>query len=77
LFVPDAVGQAALGTAIGLAGAAGVTRLIRTSVYGVHGFDTSTFVLAAASMLLASLVASAGPLLSATTVDPAVALRVE
>ena len=77
LFVRDALGQAALGTAVGLAGAAAVTRLLGMSFYGVQGFDTSTFVLAAVSMLLASLAASAGPLLRATSVDPVVATRAE
>ena len=77
LFVRDALGQAALGTSIGLAGAAAVTRLLGMSFYGVQVLDTSTFVLAAASMLLASLVASAGPLLTATRVDPVVAIRAE
>lgn len=77
LFVRDALGQAALGTAIGIAGAAGVTRLIGMSFYGVHGFDTMTFILAAASMLGASLAACAGPLFRATRVDPVIAIRAE
>jgi hypothetical protein len=77
LFVRDALGQAALGTAIGVAGAAGLTRLIRMSFYGVHRFDTMTFILAAASMLLAALAACATPLFRATRVDPVVALRAE
>jgi ABC-type antimicrobial peptide transport system permease subunit len=55
----------------------GVARLIRTSFYGVQSFDTITFGLAAASMLLASLAACAGPLFRATRVDPALALRAE
>lgn len=73
----DALGQALIGTALGLAGAAGLTRLIKMSLYGIHGFDTSTFILAAASLLLASLAACAGPLLRATRIDPAVAIRDE
>ena len=77
LFVRDALGQAALGTAIGLAGAAGLTRLTQMSFYGVQRFDTITFVVAAASMLLASLAACAGPLFRATKVDPVVAIRAE
>jgi ABC-type antimicrobial peptide transport system permease subunit len=77
LFVRDALGQAALGTGIGLAGALGITRLTQLSFYGVHSFDTITFVVAAASMLLASLAACAGPLFRATRVDPAVAIRAE
>jgi putative ABC transport system permease protein len=77
LFVRGALGQAALGTGIGLAGALGVARLIRMSFYGVHSFDTITFILAAASMLLASLAACAVPLFRATRVDPVVAIRAE
>jgi putative ABC transport system permease protein len=77
LFVRDAMGQVALGTGIGLAGAAGVERLLRMSFYGVESIDTTTFILAAASMLLASLVACAGPVFRATRVDPAVAIRAE
>ena len=77
LFVRDALGQTALGTGIGLSGAAGVARVIRMSFYGVHGFDTTTFILAAASMLIVSLAACAGPLFRATRVDPAVAIRTE
>ena len=77
LFVRDALGQAALGTGIGLAGVAGLTRIIGMSFYGVHGPDTITFLLAAASILLASLAACAGPVFRATRVDPAVTIRAE
>lgn len=77
LFVRDALGQAALGTGMGLAGAAGVARLTQMSFYGVHSFDTITFILTAAAMLLVSLAACAGPLFRATRVDPAVAIRAE
>jgi len=77
LFVRDALGQAALGTGIGLAGVAGLTRIIGMSFYGVHGLDTITFLLAAASILLASLAACAGPVFRATRVDPAVTIRAE
>lgn len=77
LFVRDALGQAALGTGIGLAGAAGITRLIGMSFYGAAGFDAPTFLLAAAAMLIAALVACAAPLLRAIRVDPVVAIRAE
>jgi putative ABC transport system permease protein len=77
LLLPDALGQVALGTGLGLVGALGVTRFARTMVYGVHGFDTITFILAAVSVLLASSVACAGPLFRATRVDPTVAIRGE
>ena len=77
LFVRDALGQAALGIGIGLAGALGVQRLTQVSLYGVESLGTITFVLAAVSMLLASLVACAAPLLRATRVDPVVAIRAD
>jgi putative ABC transport system permease protein len=77
LFIRDAVGQAAIGTAIGLAGALGIEQLTRTSFYGVERIDTSTLIVAGVSMLLASLAASAGPLFRATKVDPIIAIRAE
>ena len=77
LFIRDAIGQAVLGTAIGLAGVAAVERLTRMSFYGVEGIGMTTLIIAAMSMLLVSLAACAGPLVRATRVDPAVALRAE
>jgi hypothetical protein len=77
LLLRGALGEVALGMGIGLVGAAGVTRLARTMVYGVHGFDTITFILAAVSVLLASLAACVEPLFRATRVDPTVAIRGE
>jgi putative ABC transport system permease protein len=77
LFLPGALGEVALGMGIGLVGAVAVTRLARTMVYGVQGFDTITFFLAAVSVLLASSAACAGPLFRATRVDPTVAIRGE
>ncbi|HEY7393626.1 MAG TPA: ABC transporter permease [Gemmatimonadaceae bacterium] len=77
LFIRDAVGQAVLGTVIGLAGAVGVERLAQTSYYGVAGIDAMSFIFAGVSMLLASLAACVGPLFRATRVDPVVAIRAE
>jgi putative ABC transport system permease protein len=77
LFLRDALGQVAIGTAIGLAGAVVITRLARMSFYGIQSFDNITFVLAAVSMLLVSLAACAGPLFRAMSVDPVVAIRAE
>ena len=77
LFARDALGQAALGTGLGLLGVASLTRIIGTSFYGVQSFDTVTLIVAAASMLLVSLAACAGPLFRATRVDPVVAIRAE
>jgi hypothetical protein len=46
-------------------------------VYGVQGFDTITFILAAVTVLPASLAACAEPMFRATRVDPTVAIRGE
>jgi ABC-type antimicrobial peptide transport system permease subunit len=77
LFVRDAMGQAALGAAIGLAGAVAVERLTRMSFYGVERFDTMTGFVAVMSILVASVAASVGPLFRAMRVDPAVAIRAD
>jgi putative ABC transport system permease protein len=77
LLLRDALREVALGTGIGLVGALGVTRFTQTLVYGVHGFEPITFILAAVAVLLASSVACAGPLFRATRVDPTVAIRGE
>jgi hypothetical protein len=77
LLLRDALGEVALGTGVGLAGAIGVTRFTQTMVYGVHGFEPIAFILAAVAVLLASSVACAGPLFRATRVDPTVAIRGE
>lgn len=77
LFVRDALGQAALGASLGLAGVVSLTRIIDISFYGVHGFDTLTIVFATTSIFLAALASSALPLIRATRVDPIVAIRAE
>lgn len=77
LVLRDAIGQAVLGTALGLTGAAVAGWLTRVSFYGVEGSDATTFAVAAAAMLLVSLVACISPLFRAMRVDPAVALRSE
>ena len=77
LFVRDAMGQAALGAAIGLAGAVAVERLTQMSFYGVERFDTMTGIVAVMSILVASVAASVGPLFRAMKVDPAVAIRLD
>ena len=73
------VGHGALlgtsGIAIGLAGALGVTRFLRTMLFGVSPFDPASFV--GVSLLLSGIVllASYIPARRATRVDPVEALR--
>ena len=75
------VGHGALlggvGIAIGLVGALGVTRFLRTMLYGVSPFDPASFVGVAAILTTVALLASYIPARRAARVDPVEALRYE
>lgn len=77
LVLRDAIGQVVLGTALGLLGGAALGRLAQVSFYDAAASDMTSFAVAAASMLIVSLVACISPLFRAMRVDPAVALRSE
>jgi len=66
---------AAAGAALGLVAALGVTRLLRTMLYGVPPGDPLTFLLAALVLIAVAVVASALPGLRAAAVDPVKTLR--
>jgi putative ABC transport system permease protein len=63
------------GTLIGVAGALGVTRLLRGILYGVTATDWPTYLAVAAGLLVVGLVACYIPARRATRLDPAVILR--
>lgn len=65
------------GVAIGLVGAIGLTRLIRTQLYNISPTDPTTLALVALLLSAVSLVASFLPAYRATRVDPVRALRQE
>jgi ABC-type antimicrobial peptide transport system permease subunit len=67
----------ALGLAFGMAGAAALTRLLRTLLYGVDALDPATFGSTAALLAAVALLACLIPAIRAARVDPAIALRVE
>lgn len=67
----------ALGIAVGLAGAVGLTRLIESQLFGVRARDPGTFVLVAGLTVAAVLAAAWGPALRAAHRDPLRALRQE
>jgi putative ABC transport system permease protein len=66
-----------LGIALGLSGAALMSRYLEGLLFGVTPLDPVTFVGAAALFALVALVAAYGPTRRATGVDPMVALRAE
>jgi putative ABC transport system permease protein len=71
----EGVYLAAAGAAIGLVTALGVTRLLRTILYGVPPGDPVTFLLAALVLIVVAALASALPGLRAANMDPVKILR--
>ncbi len=68
---------AALGLALGLAGALALTKLMSSILYGVSNTDVVTFVSVPALLALVSVVACWIPARRATRVDPIEVLRAE
>lgn len=77
LVVGDGVRLALLGIAVGLLGAVAATRLIQNLLYGVPRLDPFAFGLGATLLLVVSAAACVVPMLRATGVDPAIAVRSE
>jgi putative ABC transport system permease protein len=67
----------AAGVALGLGGAAAVTRSLGSMLYGVTPLDPATLVIAPAALVLAAGLAAVAPARRATRVDPVIALRRE
>jgi ABC-type antimicrobial peptide transport system permease subunit len=66
-----------IGIAIGLLGAAGLTRFVETMLFEVTPFDPSTFAGVALMFAFVATLAAYAPARRATRVDPLVALRTE
>jgi putative ABC transport system permease protein len=75
MVVRRAVGDAAIGVAVGLLGAAALTRGLGTLLFNVGPTDPAALASASALMLLTAVVASWLPARRAARLDPASALR--
>lgn len=75
LVIGQGVALVLMGTAIGIAGALGVTRFISAMLYGIHADDPLTFIAVAFLLTLVALAACYIPARRATRVDPLIALR--
>ena len=65
------------GIVIGMAGAFGLTRLMKSLLFGVSATDPLTFIMIALTLVLVALLACYIPARRATKVDPIIALRCE
>jgi ABC-type antimicrobial peptide transport system permease subunit len=74
-FVSEGVTLAAIGLLLGLAGAAAVTRLLSSRLFGVTPLDITTFAVASVALVAVAVCASLIPASSAARTDPVQALR--
>ena len=68
---------ALMGIVAGLAGAAALTRVIASLLFGVSARDVATFLAVPALLALVAFAATVIPAWRASSVDPMVALREE
>ncbi len=77
LIVGQALGLAAIGVAIGVAGAFALTRVIRALLFNTDPLDGLTFAASAAVLLLIAVLSSYLPARRALRIDPTIAMRAE
>jgi predicted permease len=77
LVLREGAWTTALGAAFGLIGAAALTRVMRSLLFGVGALDVVTFVGATGLLVVIALVASWLPARRAARVDPVIAMRGE
>jgi ABC-type antimicrobial peptide transport system permease subunit len=77
LILRRGTGLAAVGVALGLLGAAWLTRFLGSLLYGVMPLDAITYGAVALLLGLSAILATLGPARRATRVDPMMALRSE
>ena len=77
LITRDAVRLAAIGVAMGLAGAYAASRLLETLLYGVRRSDPATYITSAIILIAIAIAASCAPAIGAARTDPSITLRAE
>jgi putative ABC transport system permease protein len=77
MILRQAIVLAAMGVALGLAGAIGLSRFLETMLFGVGTTDAVTFAGAAGLLILMALAATFAPARRATQISPVEALRYE
>ena len=77
LVLGESIALTGIGIALGLSGAAAVTRFLAGMLFGLSSFDPMTFVTASLVFAGVAMLASYVPARRATKVDPLVALRHE
>ena len=77
LFVTHAFVLVAIGVVVGLGAAAGLTRVIASQLYGVGPLDITTYLIMAAGLIGAGVLASYLSASRGAGVDPAEALKGE
>jgi putative ABC transport system permease protein len=77
LVLGDAVRIVSVGMALGVVGAAALTRTLASLLFGVTPLDAITLVAAPGTLCAAALLASAAPAWKAARTEPALALRQE
>ncbi|MGH9558817.1 MAG: FtsX-like permease family protein, partial [Bryobacteraceae bacterium] len=77
MFLKHGLLLGAVGAAIGLIAAAGLTQLMSSLLFGIGALDPATFAVVALILIAAAALASYIPARRATAVDPVEALRAE
>ncbi len=75
MLVREAMRPVAIGIAVGVAGAFGLTRVLSSMLFGISSTDALTYVAACSVLAFAALVASIVPARRALRVDPITAVR--
>jgi putative ABC transport system permease protein len=77
IFIADGLGLSLTGVACGLAASAALTRILRSSLFGVSPLDPLTYASVSILLIAAAFTATYIPALRAMKVDPVEALRSE